>query len=179
MDTQALPQTLTIRTKSSGPKLRAGLVLGTLREWALHEIDRTVDGFKKLIALAEDPAIEVHGQDEDGTWHPLPAIEDLKAGIAAMTAANDAGGQVPVNTLLPAAGPTLERDQPDTKLPQSAGSEGTEEDQTRAQDTAQNAAAFGAKSDQPDAEKAEGDDGNPAPEPDAAADNASQDETKA
>jgi hypothetical protein len=127
------PQTLTIRTQSTGVKIRAGLVLGTARAWAEHEIQCTVDGFKKLLALTLEPGVKVHGKDEDGNWLPLPAPDVIQAGIGRLEAAQDAeSAQDAINTVLPTAEPTLERD-PSTPAPDTPDAKADDKSQDEPQ----------------------------------------------
>jgi len=173
-------QTVTIRTKTGGPLRRAGLALGVVGQWVEHEIECTVDGFKKLLMLAEDPAITVDGKDDDGTWHALPDADTLKAAIASLTPAND--GTPPaaeavanaVNTILPTARPTLEREE----TQDNPGEAAAEEAQPLAPDPAQNAAGTGGQEDPP-APDAPVDTGTPAPEPDALVDDTAKAEPEA
>lgn len=99
---------LQIRTRSSGPKIRAGLTLGTIRDWAIHEIERTFEGLEKLLACAKDPKVIVQANAtpgaEDPDWQDVQP-EQVSAYIDALKADADA----PVNTILPTAEPTLER----------------------------------------------------------------------
>ena len=168
-------QTVTIKTKTAGPLRRAGLALGQVGQWVEHELDLSIEGLKKLVMLAEDPAITVLAKDEDGNWHAAPDADELKALLVAKQAEAQSPIQVPrtstavaaalgvpTSTMLPTAEPTLEREPQDT-----TGDEAAEEPQPLAPDPTQNAAGTGGQEIAP-APDAPAEPSTPAPEAPAA-----------
>ncbi len=154
--------TVKIQVKSSGPLRRAGLEIGVIGKWVEHEIEVGIDGFKKLLMLAEDSAMTVNAQDEDGNWHALPAPDVIQGAIDRLQEPAPEAAQGAVNTILPTAEPTLEREPEDT-----TGDEAAEEPQPLAPDPAQNAAGTGGQEIAP-APDAPAEPSTPAPEAPAA-----------
>jgi hypothetical protein len=106
-------ENVTIRTKSSGPLRRAGLLLAPLGQWVEHQISSNMlTGLTTVLALVCDPKVEVamglRGPDGTVVFNPAPTEADIRAALANIEDSDEviqsaAVVETPVATAIPPA----------------------------------------------------------------------------